>query len=168
MVRVGAGAYHSLAVLRDGVVVAWGDNSQGQCDTPADLGDVVVVAGGVAHSLALRSDGRVVAWGADWSGQSTVPTSLAGGAGDALAVAAGAYHSLALLSGSLPVPRLLSPAKQPAGFSTLVQSLNRKSYALEYNSSLAPTNWTAVVTNAGNGALVVLPDRSALGGERSR
>ncbi|HPL75462.1 MAG TPA: hypothetical protein PKW18_12965, partial [Candidatus Sumerlaeota bacterium] len=60
--------------LGAGRVVAWGDNSEGQCNVPADASNsVVAVAGGVNHSLALRSDGRVVAWGYNASGQSTVP-----------------------------------------------------------------------------------------------
>jgi alpha-tubulin suppressor-like RCC1 family protein len=30
-VAIGAGNYHSLALKSDGTVLAWGDNSQGQC-----------------------------------------------------------------------------------------------------------------------------------------
>jgi hypothetical protein len=85
---------------------------------------------------------------------------------DAIAVAAGAYHSVALMAGSLPVPMLLSPEKQAAAFSVLVQTLNRKNYALECKSSMVATNWTTLATCAGNGALVVLRDGSAPGPER--
>ena len=46
-----------------GTVAAWGDDSQGQCDVPGGLSNVVAVAGGGAHSLALRADGTVAAWG---------------------------------------------------------------------------------------------------------
>ena len=165
VVGLGAGEYHSLAVLGDGSVMAWGDDSDGQCEVPVGLSNVVAVAGGGAHSLALQGDGRVLAWGADWNGQCGVPASLGGGVGDAEAVGAGAYHSVALLAGSLPVPKLWNPARQGGGFSVLVQSLHRKSYALEYKSSLAATNWTAVSTNAGNGALMILSDRWATGPE---
>jgi hypothetical protein len=51
-------------------------------------------------------------------------------------------------------------------FSTRVQTLNRKCYALECNSSLAATNWTALCTNAGNGALRILTDQNATGLQR--
>ena len=44
-------------------VTAWGDNSWGQTQVPANVGDVVAVAGGYQHSLALRRDGTVVYWG---------------------------------------------------------------------------------------------------------
>ncbi|HPL75461.1 MAG TPA: RCC1 domain-containing protein, partial [Candidatus Sumerlaeota bacterium] len=36
-------------------VVAWGDNSEGQCNVPADASNsVVAVSGGYSHSLAIR------------------------------------------------------------------------------------------------------------------
>src|SRR5258706_524153 len=59
-----------------GSVVAWGDNSYGQCDVPALPSGLtfVDVAAGVGHSVALRSDGSVVAWGANYSGECNVPS----------------------------------------------------------------------------------------------
>jgi hypothetical protein len=149
VVAIAAGEYHSLAVQADGTVAAWGANSEGQSGVPAGLSNVVAVSGGGAHSLALTTNGTVVAWGADWNSQCDQPSGLS----DVVAIGAGEYHSLALRSGGVPVPRLLSPARQGDQFSVLVQTLNRKNYALEYNTSLATTNWTSVVTNAGNGAL---------------
>lgn len=153
VVALGAGDYHSLAVLGTGQVVAWGDNGQGQCNVPAGLSNVVAVAGGGAHSLALRADGSVVAWGKNWNGQCTLPAALS----DAVAVDAGERHSLVLVAGSLPALRLWSPARQDHRFIVLVQTLNRKHYTLQYRDSLA-TNWAALSTNAGNGALSLLSD----------
>ena len=72
-------------------VVAWGDNSYGQCDVPLDLTDAVAIAAD-GHNLALRADGTVVAWGDNSYGQCDIPEDLT----DAVAVAAGTYHSLAL------------------------------------------------------------------------
>ena len=166
VIGLAAGIYHSLAVRRDGSVVAWGDDSAGQCDVPAGLSNVVAVAGGDAHSLALRSDGSLVAWGSDANGQCSFPTWLGDTEGDVVAIGAGAYHSLALMGGSLPGSRLWNFTKQGSTFSVLVQTLIRKSYALEYKNSLTATNWTALSTNAGTGALVVLTDPSADGTAR--
>jgi len=92
VVGIAAGAYHSLALRRDGSVVAWGDDYSGQCDLPPGLGSVVAVAAGGYHSLALRSDGSIVAWGDDSSGQIDVPPN----ATNIVAIAAGDWHSVAL------------------------------------------------------------------------
>jgi alpha-tubulin suppressor-like RCC1 family protein len=94
---ISAGYAHSLAVLKDGKVMAWGNNTSGQLGqnprsiqtsaTPqpvlvgpgAPLGDVIQVSAGgsypacgyavAGHSLALRKDGTVMAWGANCNGQ---------------------------------------------------------------------------------------------------
>jgi hypothetical protein len=52
----------------------------------------------------------------------------------------------------------LAPAVQPNQFSTLAQTLSRNHYALEYKTSITSTDWTAVSTNSGNGALEQLTD----------
>jgi hypothetical protein len=71
-----------------------------------------------------------------------------------------------LLESVIPVPQLLNSARTGGQFSTLVQTLNRKHYALEHKDSLAAPDWTAVCTNAGNGALRTLTDQSAAGAQR--
>jgi uncharacterized lipoprotein YddW (UPF0748 family) len=162
VVAIGAGQYHSLAVKSNGTVVAWGDNSQDQCNVPPGLANVVAVAGGGAHSLALGADGSLTAWGADWNNQCDIPAGLF----PAVGIAAGSAHTAVLLESIVPVPRLMNPARKGSQFSTLVQTLNRKCYALEWNSSLASTNWTSLGTNTGNGALRILADPSATGPRR--
>jgi alpha-tubulin suppressor-like RCC1 family protein len=157
VVAIGAGEYHSLAVRSDRTVVAWGDNSAGQGIVPVGLSNVVAVAGGGAHSVALTADGAVAAWGDNWNGQCNLPTGLS----DVVGIGAGENHSVALLAGTLPVPQLLSPARQGKGFGVLVQTLNRKNYALEFKSPITATNWSAVTTNTGNGALRQLGDPAA-------
>jgi alpha-tubulin suppressor-like RCC1 family protein len=111
----GGGGAHSLALLDDGTVRAWGDNELGQLGdgtttlrhTPvavSELSQVVAIAGGSWHNLALLDDGTVRAWGENSGGQlgdgttidRTTPVEVAGLSG-VVAVAAGEGHSLALL-----------------------------------------------------------------------
>jgi alpha-tubulin suppressor-like RCC1 family protein len=86
-IAVAAGARHSLAVLADGTVWAWGRNAEGQLGTGSPSGPVaapvpvvvaatglplagaVAVAAGDKHSLALGADGTVWAWGDNQLGQ---------------------------------------------------------------------------------------------------
>jgi alpha-tubulin suppressor-like RCC1 family protein len=108
--------YHSMALMSDGTVWAWGWNEYGQLGSgnvldslvPAmvkNVSGVVDVSGGMHHSLALKSDGKVLAWGRNDSGQlgmreisqATLPVLLEGLDG-VKALRAGAYHSAALKS----------------------------------------------------------------------
>lgn len=85
--EIAAGGSHSLALLTDGRVVAWGNNQKGQLgdgttnnktvpvlvrdidNLSNELTGVLSVVAGKAHSLALLEDGRVVAWGNNEYGQ---------------------------------------------------------------------------------------------------
>jgi alpha-tubulin suppressor-like RCC1 family protein len=111
-----AGGYnHSLAVLKDGKVMAWGWNGSGQLgdgsltesEVPVEvkgLTEASAIAAGFFHSLALLSNGTVMAWGGNDEGQlgdgsratSEVPVDVKG-LTEATAIAAGESHSLALL-----------------------------------------------------------------------
>ncbi|EGW41825.1 cell wall-binding repeat-containing protein [Desulfosporosinus sp. OT] len=77
---VAAGGTHSLALLQDKSVAAWGNNDHGQLGdgsftnrntaaTVNGLSDIVGIAAGERHSLAVQSDGSVWAWGDNSSGQ---------------------------------------------------------------------------------------------------
>jgi len=84
---IAAGQNHSLALCREGTVVAWGDNGSGQLgngttanatkpvavatdsDSALSGKTIVAIAGGDLHSLALSSDGLVSAWGRNGSGR---------------------------------------------------------------------------------------------------
>jgi len=94
-VEVSAGAWHTIARRSDGEVVAWGRNTDGQCDVPAlPAGKhYVEVAAGGYHSVARRSDGVVVAWGQNYDGQCNVPL-LPGGV-HYEEIAAGLLHTVA-------------------------------------------------------------------------
>ncbi|MBV1852838.1 RCC1 domain-containing protein [Catellatospora tritici] len=108
---------YSLALLADGTVLAWGNNSAGVLGngtvgtndpTPAPvhgLSGVRALAAGSGHVLALLKDGTVRSWGADDVGQlgrgtvgapDPLPATVWGLA-EVRAVAAGLDHSLALL-----------------------------------------------------------------------
>ena len=162
VVAIAAGDYHSLALRSDGTVVAWGDNSQEQASVPLGLSNVVAVAAGGAHSLALKADGTMTAWGANWNGQcnlTAIPANVVGlGAGEA--------HSLLLSTCILPIPELLKPLRTPATFSFLIQTLDRKHYALDFKNSLTAASWSPIATNAGNGGLELLTDRAATASQR--
>ena len=162
VVAIAAGDYHSLAVRADGTVVAWGDDSDGQCSIPNGLSNVVAIAGGGAHTLAVTASGAVVAWGANWNGQCELPSDLS----DVNGLGAGKYHSVALMASSIPVPQLLSPVRQGTHFSVLAQTLNRRTYALEYKETLDATNWNMAATNSGNGSLRQLLDAAATASQR--
>jgi hypothetical protein len=58
-------AFYALARPQKTMVVAWGNNSDAQCDVPFGLSNAVTVAGGYGQSLALLNDGTVRAWGND-------------------------------------------------------------------------------------------------------
>ncbi len=75
-----------------GLIVAWGDNSGGQTNSPTSFADAVAIAGGDYHSLALRQNGTLVAWGYDGDGQTAVPTDML----RFVSIAAGASHNLAV------------------------------------------------------------------------
>jgi alpha-tubulin suppressor-like RCC1 family protein len=114
---VAAGLHHSLALLANGTVVAWGGNGFGQLGDGGTtessvpvavqgLSGVKAIAAGASHSLALLTDGTVMAWGDNESGQlgigssdehSELPVAVSGLSG-VKAISAGADHSLALLN----------------------------------------------------------------------
>ena len=90
---IAAGGNHNLALLTNGTVVAWGDNSFGQASPPSNLSNVVAITAGYLHSAALCSNGTVVVWGDNTFGQTNVPTGLS----NVVAIAAGDFHTFALV-----------------------------------------------------------------------
>ncbi len=132
---------HSLAILEDGTLWAWGDNTNGQIGVglssesvpaPQQIGTVsdwLQVAGGHYHSVALRQDGTIWTWGrgsAGALGHGEVTDELlprkVGGEDDWVSVAASFDRTLALKSdGSLwiwgaGVSGLPSQVNQPTRF----------------------------------------------------
>lgn len=86
VVAISSGRYHSLVLLSDGTLAAWGWNSYGQLGnntitdssipvavtttgTPLAGKTVVAIAAGGHHCIALCSDGTIAAWGMSLNGQ---------------------------------------------------------------------------------------------------
>lgn len=121
VVALAAGGYHSLALRKDGSLIAWGDNSFGQTNIPLSLTNVVDFAAGDYHSVALGPDGHVVAWGKNNVQQTNVPAGLSG----VVKLVAGTYHNLVVKSdGRLAAWGLndLGQISIPSGLSNVVDA----------------------------------------------
>ena len=114
--HVAAGYEHTCAVLSDGRVQCWGDNSFGQLGDGTNFDRLIPVAvagppfrasavtAGGEHSCALTVEGEVKCWGRNSSGQlgdGTVterrsPVDVAGLPPDIRAITAGNWHTCAL------------------------------------------------------------------------
>lgn len=94
IVEIAAGSNHTVALKSDGTVIAWGDNTYGQCDVPHNLKDVVSISAGANHTVALKADGTIVVWGNNRYGQCDVPWTLK----DAILIASGDNHIVATKS----------------------------------------------------------------------
>lgn len=113
---IAAGQKHGLALLKDGEVMAWGSDNDGQLGNGttapelepvevSELSGVKAIAAGGLSSYAVLSDGTVEAWGGNGEGQlgngsttsSDVPVAVKGVVG-AEAVASGSQFALALTS----------------------------------------------------------------------
>lgn len=90
---VGAGAYHSCALLDTRHVRCWGHNQYGHAETYAG-GDAVAVSTGALHSCALRSNGNVHCWGDDSYSSATAGYQ----GGNAVSVDSAGFNSCAVLS----------------------------------------------------------------------
>jgi len=113
IMQISATYGHALALRRDGVVFAWGEDVDGlRGDTQGThaavtrvpgLPAIAQVATAARHSLALARDGRVYAWGSNGRGElgngamgaPAAPVAVPG-LDDVVAIAAGLQTSLAL------------------------------------------------------------------------
>lgn len=108
VVAISAGSMHSLALLEDGTVRAWGNNRFGQVgdgttinrDTPTPVAGVrnaVAIAALGYSSVAVLSDGTAMDWGQKTGseGPRPVPAPVAGARG-LRSVAGGGAHVVAL------------------------------------------------------------------------
>ncbi len=159
---VEAGGEHSLALLGDGEVMAWGGNHSGQLGNGAQggasnlpspvggLGGVTAISAGERHSLALLAGGSIVAWGYNPDGQlgnnsnlnSPSPVSVAGLSG-AVGLAGGGSHSLSLGPPAASVTAI-SPGSgpQPGGTSVTIAGANFGEASAVHFGSAAATSFT--------------------------
>ena len=117
VVAVAAGYEHSLALLDNGTVYAWGKDDYGQLGNGAPLlnqalkvqaqisGGVIAIAANSAYSLALTSGGQIISWGVNNGGQLgnagtdtyyPSPGTVTGAQNNNVAIVAGAAHAMAL------------------------------------------------------------------------
>ncbi len=108
IIAIAAGNAHSLALMSDGTVFGWGNNTDRQAigskseSSSSTSGQVKIdgkilkgvcqIAAGANHSLALTTNGTIIAWGNNQFGQARMPT----GVSNVVAIAAGGNHSVAL------------------------------------------------------------------------
>lgn len=113
-IAIAAGGDHSIALMNDGTVWAWGDNQYGQLgngtnndsSTPVQvpgLTGITAIAAGYRHSMALGSNGRVYAWGDNQYGQLGDGTYVSSNTPvtaivlpSCTKIAAGFFHSMAI------------------------------------------------------------------------
>jgi M6 family metalloprotease-like protein len=120
-----AGNRHVLAMKRDGTLVAWGDNAQGQTTIPAGLGSIRSIAAGGNVSGVVLADGTVRLWGAGTDGTLQPPAGLSGVR--QLAIGGSGilsnYHALALKDDGTVVAwgsNLQGQRSVPAGLTNVV------------------------------------------------
>lgn len=89
-VSVSSGEAHTVVLLKNGTVKAFGNNSFGQCDV-SSWKNVVAVSAGAFHTVALLEDGTVVACGLNTSSQCDTYRFS-----DVIMISAGAFHTVAL------------------------------------------------------------------------
>lgn len=115
VIAIAAGEEHSVALLSNGTVKAWGDNRAMQSIVPVEAqSGVTAIAAGSHHTVAMKSDGTVVVWGWNTSGQvsgaptngytTATPLKLEGVILKGVtAIAAGGDHTLAVVGDTTPV-----------------------------------------------------------------
>src|SRR5262249_40254008 len=91
---IAAGYLHSAALLSNGTVLVWGDNTFGQTNVPPSVTNIVGIAAGDFHTLALRAHGAIIGWGDDSYKQIDVPALT----GILTGIGSGNYHGLAMVA----------------------------------------------------------------------
>ena len=140
-----AGLYHSLALKKDGSVVAWGNGEAGQTTVPVSAqSGVMAIAAGEYHSVALKTGGSVVAWGTNAHGQTTIPVAAQSGV---TAIAAGSLHTVAIVPTVLVATPVTLNARAVANELLLTWPATATGFTLESTLDLTPSPTWSDVTN---------------------
>lgn len=137
-----------MALLEDGTLRAWGNNSEGQTTIPPDLEPVQAIAAGSGHTVALLSNGSVRAWGWNYSGQATIPSDLE----SIQAIAAGENHTIALTingvarawgqnrQGQVSVPTDLGPVHTIGSGDSHTMALSSPPFSIDPETGVVTTS----------------------------
>ena len=155
---IATGPHHSLALLTDGTVVAWGLNDKGQTDVPEGLTGVIQIAAGGHHSVAMRADGSLVAWGANDVGQCDLAADMSN-----LLLAVANNYSLVIASASFHLVGALPAATMQNGLESAVAiaagngivALRLDGTLMNIGTSAIPANLVEVRALAASGQHVV-------------
>ena len=145
VVGIAAGEFHSLAIISDGTVVAWGKSDGGECTPPVGLSGVSKVAAGSNYSMALKTDGTLVTWpsAANTNPIRTIPVNTT----QITSIAAGYFHALALRSELIPAQ--LARLDQDNVFTGKVAiGLTPGTNALEVNGNASKSSAGAWLSNS--------------------
>jgi len=86
IIEIAAGGYHSLALMENSILWAWGNNSNGQLgngtnsssmlpvkvigpNNEENLDNIIAIEAGLYHSMAILNDKTIMAWGSNEEGQ---------------------------------------------------------------------------------------------------
>lgn len=185
VIAVAAGAEHSLALLGDGRVWAWGANDNGQLgnDSTADAASPVFVrrpgglavraktiAAGAEHSLAVDASGRAWAWGSNEYGQLGIAAALdhATTARQVVWSSDGPRPSAlravkAVAAGDAHSLALFANGRVFAWGSNSYGQLGDGTYTSHGPSSTAPVSWLGPPDNQGIHAILTLAGMTAIG-----
>lgn len=156
-IAVDGGYEHSLALLDNGTVGAWGRNDFAQCTVPSGVRGVVAVVAGDYFSLALNASGIIRAWGDNSSGQCDVP----GWIGHVSRIDAGASHVVALRSNGTVVTwggNSDGQSSPPPGLSRVAAIAAGSGHSLAAQTPLPPggTPWITTVDPSGGAAFTTI------------
>jgi alpha-tubulin suppressor-like RCC1 family protein len=127
-------------------VIAWGNNSSGQCNVPPGLTNVVAIAAGNGFCLALNADGTVVPWGNNNEGECNLPTGLS----NAVAISAGFRFGAALKNDGTVIAwgdNTYGQTNIPLGLSNVVAIASGAWHVLALENDGTVISWGAGKTN---------------------
>lgn len=140
VVQVVGGDQHALGLRRDGSVVAWGDNVNGQSAVPAGLPLVASIAAGGDVSGVVARDGSIRLWGVSSVPLNTPPPGL----GAVRQLAIGRNHVLALQTDGRVIAwgsNSLGQTTVPAGLDSVVAVAAGTEFSLALKSDGSVVAW---------------------------